>query len=348
MSKQQALALIEEIEDLKMLDLTDQRKLELGVRLQSILPIPFKNPQNAVGFVFYCRSINANPFRQEVYGWEDRDGKLQVTDSYKSTVRWAQGLASYTEWFENIDPETINIDPAALVSKCFILRDDRLTALERLSAIYNKERALEMTASSALGIVTIDEMRYDKGRGNPRKPPKGWDWRQVANKRALRNAIRLSHGHASTRELQESAWMVGDYETVEADWVDATLDAPAWQREQEALLSAEARDSQKRVADMSPAEQEELLQWGREILRGDPDLDLTADRNSKTESSVKPFPSMGAAVAWGFDQGVFEAEAHALSAYKKLKEERQPTTAEEMGELWRADVAERMKSEMGA
>lgn len=57
-------------------------------------------------------------------------------------------------------------------------------------------------------------------------------------------------------------------------------------------------------------------------------------------ASDRPFASAEAAIAWGYDQGAFKAKAHAKNAYAKLKEEKQPTNAAEMAELWRAEVAE--------
>jgi len=65
-------------------------------------------------------------------------------------------------------------------------------------------------------------------------------------------------------------------------------------------------------------------------------------RNGNGHSSNGVFPSPGAAIAWAMDQGAFDAKKHAQNAYKKLKDERQPTTAGEMAELWRADVAQRL------
>ena len=47
------------------------------------------------------------------------------------------------------------------------------------------------------------------------------------------------------------------------------------------------------------------------------------------------------AIAWGFEQGVFEAINHARNAYDVVKRECQPKTAAEMWELWIADVLAR-------
>ena len=47
------------------------------------------------------------------------------------------------------------------------------------------------------------------------------------------------------------------------------------------------------------------------------------------------------AIAWGFDQGVFEVINHARNAYDVVKRTCQPKTAAEMWELWIADVLAR-------
>jgi hypothetical protein len=56
------------------------------------------------------------------------------------------------------------------------------------------------------------------------------------------------------------------------------------------------------------------------------------------------FPSSDKAIAWGLAQGAFKALAHARNAYDKLKADAQPQTAQEMRELWVADVQARLSS----
>jgi KaiC/GvpD/RAD55 family RecA-like ATPase len=60
--------------------------------------------------------------------------------------------------------------------------------------------------------------------------------------------------------------------------------------------------------------------------------------------SRKPavFPNAETAIAWGLEQGAFEALQHARNAYDKLKREAEPETAREMAALWTADVARRL------
>jgi len=54
------------------------------------------------------------------------------------------------------------------------------------------------------------------------------------------------------------------------------------------------------------------------------------------------FASPDKAIAWGLERGAFEALQHARNAYEKLKQDAQPHTAEEMRDLWVADVQRRI------
>lgn len=55
------------------------------------------------------------------------------------------------------------------------------------------------------------------------------------------------------------------------------------------------------------------------------------------------FASPQAAITWGCDQGCFKSKEHAKNAYEKLKSAQSPSNAEEMGALWRAEVARRIE-----
>jgi hypothetical protein len=56
------------------------------------------------------------------------------------------------------------------------------------------------------------------------------------------------------------------------------------------------------------------------------------------------FPNPETAIAWGFEQGAFQALQHARNAYERLKREKQPQTAREMATLWVADIQARLKT----
>lgn len=62
----------------------------------------------------------------------------------------------------------------------------------------------------------------------------------------------------------------------------------------------------------------------------------------KEESAPALFSGPVEAVAWGFEQGCFNAPQHSQNAYDKLKAEKKPKTAAEMAALWREEVAKRV------
>lgn len=67
------------------------------------------------------------------------------------------------------------------------------------------------------------------------------------------------------------------------------------------------------------------------------------DRIEKEPPEV--FSSADKAIAWGFEQGAFEALQHARSSYNKLKREKKPEDAYAMASLWVADVKSRLASQ---
>ncbi len=69
-----------------------------------------------------------------------------------------------------------------------------------------------------------------------------------------------------------------------------------------------------------------------------------AERAALASRSPEVFPNPETAIAWGVDQGAFEALPHARNAYDKLKREEQPTSAREMAALWVADVQNRLQA----
>jgi len=66
-----------------------------------------------------------------------------------------------------------------------------------------------------------------------------------------------------------------------------------------------------------------------------------SDRNKIEAATPASFPNAAAAIAWGQEQGVFQAVQHARNAYDKLKAEHNPATAAAMWDLWIADVTAR-------
>lgn len=66
-----------------------------------------------------------------------------------------------------------------------------------------------------------------------------------------------------------------------------------------------------------------------------------ADRDRIENAPPASFAGPAQAIAWGFEQGVFNDAVHAANAYDQVKRELQPKTASEMWEFWIADVTAR-------
>ncbi len=66
-----------------------------------------------------------------------------------------------------------------------------------------------------------------------------------------------------------------------------------------------------------------------------------ADQKRIEVATPASFPNPAAAIAWGFEQGAFDALEHARNAYDVCKREHNPTTAADMWALWIADVTAR-------
>ena len=65
------------------------------------------------------------------------------------------------------------------------------------------------------------------------------------------------------------------------------------------------------------------------------------DRNRIEAATPATFAGPEQAIAWGFEQGCFQALQHARNAYDKVKAEHNPPTAADMWSLWTANVIAR-------
>jgi hypothetical protein len=74
----------------------------------------------------------------------------------------------------------------------------------------------EIASQEAVGVVTQKDRTTSAGR--PMDPPAGWNWQEVARKRALENALNRAYGAPSPKEIARECWMVGDIETTAEDW----------------------------------------------------------------------------------------------------------------------------------
>lgn len=248
----------------KDLSLTEYGKREdiaaLARRLRSMLPGGNKmSTEQAMALAQYAISLDANPFRGEIYGFTSK-GRFVLVDGYKILVRWAKRQAPYSERYEPMDAEELNDGDIGF--RCWILRQDaRATLQEMVQAGADFQTAFEIAATSAVGVVTKADRTTRDGR--QMEPPVGWTWEQVAKKRALKNALNLSHGAPSPREIARESWLIGDTATIEADWIsdDVTPGMTGEERARLAALHAQAREEQP--DDRSP---EEVLEHNRAIL----------------------------------------------------------------------------------
>lgn len=225
----------------------------LARRIKSMMPGGEKlTDEQAMSAAQYSIVLDANIFRGEVYAWTDKDNHLHLTDGYKVLVRWARRQCNYTERYELLDRDS------GIGYRCHILRSDNRDFLKTLiEAGLDVHEALEIASSSAVGIVHAGETN--------RRAPHGWTWDQVARKRALKNALNLSHGAPSPREIAAESWQVGNVETTAADWAECTPDMLPEARERLAALTAADRQRRERGDDREP---EEILDENREILHG--------------------------------------------------------------------------------
>jgi len=244
----------------------------------------------------YCLTMDLNPYRGEVYFYKDWQNKLVAVDGYKALTRWAQAKCPYTDRTENITPA-----PGELVHvRYWVLRDDRKEQLREFMEMGAKfAEAYELAATYADGIVLVSETKTRKGQD--REPPVGWSWEQVARKRALKNALNLSHGAPSPREMAESSWEVNGQATSLEDWQGTETMSNA---EAEALaeMRARGREHEQRWQAMTPEEQQVKVEQNSTLLYGPPDFDGFDDEpppapkptngDSKPKANVaRPYPA---------------------------------------------------------
>ena len=72
------------------------------------------------------------------------------------------------------------------------------------------------------------------------------------------------------------------------------------------------------------------------------------DQDAIEEAAPTVFAGPALAIAWGLEQGCFEALPHARNAYDKLKKEHNPGSARAMRDLWVEDVQRRLEEKEAA
>jgi len=250
----------------------------LADRLATMLPNAKDLTKNEIlTAAQYCRLMDLNPFRGEVYFYKNR-GQLCVVDGYKALTRWARNQAPYSERYEQLPVE----DGQIVHVRCWIVRDDRRAIIgeyRKMGATFKE--AFEMVAVYADGIVTEAE-------SSKREPPAGWDWDQVARKRALKNAINLSHGAPSPREIAELSWQTnGGVQTIPEDW-DGAEELGAHEAERLAELNAQHRLTAENWQSLTKEQQAAKVETNSRQLYGDPDFEGFGDEPETTTATTAP------------------------------------------------------------
>lgn len=238
-------ALIAKADDLLAQYGTDDEVDSLAERIKKTLPGGEKLTDfQLVAFAQYCRVTDVNPWRGEAYPFVDWRGQFHVIDGYKAIVRWAKQRAPYSDKYE---PLTGEIGEGDKGFRCFILRHDAMPLMrELISAGMSSREAFEIAATSAVGVVTKQEM-FSRKNGKPISPPTGWTWEERARTRALKNALNKSHGAPSPKEMAEGSWMVNGTKTIPDDWKALTSNMPTYEREAIAEGNAHHRASHERA-----------------------------------------------------------------------------------------------------
>lgn len=237
----------------------------LADRLAAMLPGADKLERgDFMAIAQYCRLMDLNPFRGDAYFYRDR-GKLVVVDGYKVLRRWAERQSPFLERYDVLTPDEMPGEPEGTIGvRCWILRDDRKATLaEFVEMGFTPMDAFRMAAVSAVGVVRPAEYVY-------KNPPTGWTVEQVARKRAMKNALNLSHGAPSPRESASLSWEVNGVQTIPQDWEqipehvqrDGMVEAYAG-------MSARTRETIAAFNAMTPEEQEAKLAENNALLHGD-------------------------------------------------------------------------------
>lgn len=219
----------------------------LAKRFQTMLPGQLNRDQ-ALALAQYSAALDANPFRGEVYAFDDGRGGMALTEGYKLLVRWARRQCQFYDRYERLGQD--ELPKGSIGFKCYVLRDDAKGMLQMLvGAGANWKDAFDIAAQFAVGVVTQTDRQKRNGGAIP--PPKGWTWEEVARKRALKNALNRAYGAPSPREIARETWMVGDVETASSDWPDGADMLPA---ERELIARANAMNRERQPSEVGTAE----------------------------------------------------------------------------------------------
>lgn len=303
--------------DSRLAEYGEREKLrELSSRIKMLLPGGNQlSDSDALALAQYAVTTGANPFRGEVYGYRDWAGKLQLVEGYKLLVRWAKQQCNYYEKYTPMPAE--DIPPGGIGIRCWILREDSLGTLKSLiDAGFPHVEAYEIAASHADGVVTKGDMYSEKKRKDI-DPPKGWTWEQVARKRALKNALNLSHGAPSIATIARESWVVDGVETIAEDWDGAEDLQSDDERERLASMRALERKRNAERAGMTPEERDAEFKKNVKLLRGEAEIADWDDPGAGLEPRVSSVDiAASAAVILASIEGVDDCNIPGSTKYK--------------------------------
>lgn len=230
-------------------------------RLKTMLPNGGRlTDDQAFAAAQYAQLSHLDPFSGGFYAMPGGG----IINHYAVIVGWAQDKAPYSDKYMPLTDEERTAegiaDDVVAAWKCYILRDDRAHLLgDLLRSGMSFVEALDFFAAKGIGVVTKADTVGQNGQ--PIAPPKNWTWEKVAQKRALRAALSLSHGKPSAAELRAIA------ERVYQNSPDARL----------GRIEMQAAQIEAGSANMTPAEHATRLQQNAALLRGDQDDSIGED-----------------------------------------------------------------------
>ncbi len=287
--------------------------IDMGNQIKALLPGGDKlSDAQAMSVANYAGLTKANPFRGEIYGYQDKNGKLVLVDGYKLLIRWAKSISDYDEDYGDRLPVGVEgIEEGDIGYRITIMRDDRKSGIKQyvgLGATFKE--AFDLVANKAVGIVKQSET-YNSYKKKPIPPPKGWSWDEVARKRALKNVLNRAYAMPSIEDLAKLNWEVNGQDTLPEDWAAPNTYQTTEEAERHAELAAQERRRKEAEAAMTYPEKEahdKIIEEAEAAMRdrnGDDDpLSNEDEIASQTTGDSTEFWNYG----YGLGLGKTEAE----------------------------------------
>lgn len=188
-----------------------------------------------------------------------------IHNHYATIAAWAQDKEPFNDKYFPLDAdemrfEGINPDEVIAAWKCYVLKDSKAELLGTyLKAGIGLQDALDLAATRGIGVITKSDT-VDKF-GKPMSPPKTWTWDKKAQKRALTDALKRSHGKPTAAELRAMS------ERLHKDSPDARL----------AALEKLGGQVLIESGGMTPEQHQDRLQDNVKLLRDQGDGDIGED-----------------------------------------------------------------------